>query len=94
MTSKNKIIRTTKRFDKSFIKCDKKIQEKTKDRLKLFLEDSFDPLLHNHPLTGEWRWFRSIDVTGDFRIIFVEYDEWIYEIVELAEIATHSQLYK
>ena len=75
------------------MKCDKKIQEKAKQRLTLFAEDSYDSLLNNHALTGEWRGFRSIDVTGDFRILFVEFDEGIYEIAELVRIGTHSQLY-
>lgn len=35
-----------------------------------------------------------IDVTGDLRIIFKELSNWKYEIVELYNVWTHSQLYK
>lgn len=75
MPSKNKIIRTTKSFDKSFQKIPKTVQDKTTKVLEIFYHDPVAPLLHNHALTGEWRGFRSINITGDYRLIFCEISE-------------------
>lgn len=37
--------------------------------------DQYSPLLNNHSLTGKWRGYRSINITGDWRAIFVEVGE-------------------
>jgi hypothetical protein len=42
--------------------------------------------LRNHALTWEYLWFRSIDITWDFRSIFKEYPDWTYEFVDFIDI--------
>jgi len=79
-----------KNFSKNYNKLPEQIRNAFKARLKLFLQDSFHPLLNNHALAGEWRGFRSISVTGDFRAFYKLLDE---TTVEFAIIDTHSNLY-
>jgi mRNA-degrading endonuclease YafQ of YafQ-DinJ toxin-antitoxin module len=59
----------------------------------LFASEPFHPLLNNHPLTSDRTGQRTINVTGDWRIIFKELSDGKYELVELVDIGTHSQLY-
>ena len=80
-------------FKKSYRNLDKKIQTKTDQALFLFTQDPFSRILHNHQLYGSLQWCRSINVTWDFRIIFCEVSYGMYEIVEVLDIGTHSQLY-
>ncbi len=53
-----------------------------------------DKELRNHWLEWKYKWKRSIDVTGDIRIIFKELSNGKYELVEIYDIWTHAQLYK
>ena len=78
------------RFSKSYKKCPAKVQKQFKKRLKLFLENPYNPLLENHALGGEWQDFRSINVTGDYRALYYYLAD---DIVEFFSIDTHSNLY-
>lgn len=84
-------ISRTKSFKKSYQKLTKKIQTKVDFALLLFQKDTFNPKLNNHQLKGKYNGCRSINATGDLRIIFQEKDNYI-EIL-LIEVGTHSQLY-
>jgi len=45
--------------------------------------------LNNHSLSGEWRGYRSIDITGDIRAVYrIE-----NEINLFVAIGSHNQLY-
>ena len=85
-------IEYSKRFMKEYKKCPANIQRAFKNRLKLLLEDKYHPLLNNHALTGILRNHRSINITGDWRALFQEFDNGnaVYFIV----LGTHSKLYK
>lgn len=79
-----------KNFDKNYQKLPRSVRDKFKKRLKLFIADPFNPILNNHALHGEWRDFRSINITGDFRALYKSPNE---SAVEFAVIDTHSNLY-
>ncbi|MCX6751334.1 MAG: type II toxin-antitoxin system mRNA interferase toxin, RelE/StbE family [Candidatus Nomurabacteria bacterium] len=81
----------TKDFYKSLKKKDKFIQEKARERIKLFREDPFNFLLKNHALIGEYENRRSFNVTGDYRILFYNLNE---NTVVLVDIGTHPELYE
>lgn len=81
---------THKQFNKAYAKASQSIKAQFKQRRNLFLEDQFHPMLNNHALTGEYVGCRSINVTGDWRVIY-RYKE--VDIIELFKISTHSQLY-
>ncbi len=63
------IIKFKKKFDKSYNKLDVKIKNNFKLRLKLFLENPFEQILNNHLLNWDYKWYRSINVTWDYRAI-------------------------
>ena len=80
-----------KSFLKQYKKLSPKIQQKFKERLRLFLENQTHPLLHVHQLIGELSVLSSLNVTGDYRALFV-LDEHIPSVT-FFYIGTHSELY-
>lgn len=80
-----------KKFYKTFDKLPVKMQEKFYERLRIFSQNPFNVVLNNHALTGEYRGYRSIDITGDLRAIFelIDKDTSLFIMVD-----THSNLYK
>lgn len=83
-------IRLTNRFEKEFQKVDLKIRTAFSERLKIFKQEPFHPILKNHSLTGKYRGYRSINVTGDWRALYTEGKSTIW----FEALGTHSQLYK
>jgi addiction module RelE/StbE family toxin len=79
-----------KNFEKSYRKCSSKVQQKFKQRLRLFIENPHHPILENHALHGEWQDFRSINITGDYRALYYHIDA---DVVEFFIIDTHGNLY-
>lgn len=86
-------IKFKKSFDKSKLKLDLKIRLKFNEKLVIFSKNPLDKILRNHALDWEYKWFRSIDITWDYRAIFREYPNGTYEFVDFIDIWTHSQLY-
>ncbi len=78
------------RFEKRVSLLSPKIRLALADRLDLFLADSRHLLLNDHALSGERRGFRSISVTGDWRLIYRYIND---ETILLTEIDTHHNLY-
>ena len=87
------IIKYKKKFKKHFEKIDNNIQQKTISKIDLFQINPFNKSLNNHALTWEYLWFRSINITWDYRAVFREYWENKYEFVDFIDIWTHSELY-
>ncbi len=77
-------------FKKKTDRLPKKIRHALADRLRLFVQEPFNPLLNNHTLAGDRQHQRSINITGDWRLIFEIYDK---NTVRLIDIDTHSNLY-
>jgi addiction module RelE/StbE family toxin len=77
-------------FKKQWAKMPKKIRARALERLALLSEDQFSPLLYNHKLVGRYASHRSINVTGDWRIIYRQIND---DTLRLRVIGTHSQLY-
>lgn len=82
-----------KSYRKSFSKLDKRIKEKAIERIAIFIRNPFEPILNNHALIWNLQWKRSINITWDYRAIFIEHSNWTYEFVEFTDFWTHSQLY-
>jgi addiction module RelE/StbE family toxin len=78
-----------KKFKKQLQKLPNKIEQKFIDRLKLFLADQKSPLLHVHTLSGSLYPFKSMNVTADYRALFLIEND----VVIFYEIGTHSELY-
>lgn len=86
-------IKRSKTFLKHYAKLSFSLQQKTDQALERFFANPFDITLRNHTLNGRYLGCRSIDVTGDYRIIFCELSDGTYEIIELIDIGKHAQLY-
>jgi addiction module RelE/StbE family toxin len=84
-------IEYSKKFIKEFKKCPDKIKTNFKTRLAIFINDQYHSLLNNHPLSGELKKYRSINISGDWRAIFEELNGG--QIAYFVAIGTHSQLY-
>lgn len=84
-------IEYSKKFIKEFKKCPVNVKTNFKARLEIFINDQYHSILNNHPLIGELRNYRSININGDWRAIFEEMDDG--KIIYFVAIGTHSQLY-
>jgi len=80
-----------KNFEKKFIKLSSRIQESFRKRRDLFLENPLHPQLNNHPLTGDRKGQWSINVTGDWRAIYIFKGE---DTAVFIDIDTHGNLYR
>lgn len=83
-------IKYSPKFRKQYAKSNEKIRSAFNSRLKLFIQNSHNPLLRNHALTGGYKGFRSINITGDWRAIYSERNS----VIIFVALGTHSQLYK
>lgn len=79
-----------KRFIKGYEKLPVKIQKSVVQKLKIFKKNPFASELNNHALSGKHEGYRSINITGDYRAVYINISE---ERVLFVRIGTHSQLY-
>lgn len=84
-------IEFTKRFKKEMQKLEMHLQEKTQDRIRIFLLNPTDSMLNNHFLHGEYEGCRSININGDYRAIYWESPKGHATFLT---IGTHAQLYE
>jgi addiction module RelE/StbE family toxin len=78
-------------FNKKIKKIPKKVIDRFYERLELFEENIFHPLLDNHKLHGKYEGCSSINITGNFRAIFEYFDE---DSIVFSNIGTHAELYE
>jgi len=83
-------IKFHRNFKKSLKTQPENIKKKFFECLDIFVEDQFSYLLNNHALTGEFKGWRSINITGDVRVHYREDQDTII----LLDIGSHAQLYK
>lgn len=84
------IIQTTKYFDKKFKKVPSIIKNQFKKKIEIFVANPYDIRLNNHRLHGDMQQYRSINITGDYRLIYENQGD---DTVVLISIDTHSELY-
>lgn len=84
-------IKFHKNFEKKYKILPKKLKEKVKERNINFVNNPFDPVLNNHALKGKYFGYRSINITGDVRIIYKFLEK---EAVLFIDVDSHSNLYK
>lgn len=83
-------INRTRQFKKQYKKLPAKVQAQFKQKVLVFVSDPYHPSLHNHKLTGQYREYRSINITGNYRAVFFQHTE---SHIEFDAIGTHAQLY-
>ena len=88
---KNINVTFNKTFSKAYDKADFKIKRSVQKRINIFIGDPFNVILNNHELTGDYLGFRRINITGDYRALYIELENMS---VKFMFLGTHSQLYK
>lgn len=81
--------RIFKKHFKARILSNKNLVNRFETRLKIFLTDPKDPVLHNHRLTGQMKNLRAFSVAGDIRVVYQLEGENLY----LYDIGSHNQVY-
>lgn len=84
------IFKSHKKFEKQFAKLPKSVRSKFLLRLQIFRENQSANVLNIHQLQGNKRPLLSMNVTGDYRALFLINKD----VVTFYEIGTHSELYK
>lgn len=84
-------------YDPDFIKQLKKLNIRIRKsfikQIYIFQKSPNDPILRNHELRGEWKGYRSINVTADWRALYEELNEEGETIAYFSYIGTHKDLY-
>lgn len=79
----------SKQFLRQYTKLSPRIRQKVDERILLWQKDPFNARLRDHQLKGAYKQYRSIDVTGDYRALYLtQNDTAIFD-----KVGTHSQLY-
>lgn len=86
------IIKFSKKFKKQLNKTPEKVKAAFKIRYRFFIVDEFNPILRNHSLAGKYAGCRSINISGDWRAVFREYED--ENLIVFVALGTHSQLYE
>lgn len=84
-------VRFHRSFEKSYVALPKKSRLKVDNRLCVFRDNEFNPILNNHPLRGKYDGCRSINITGSLRAIYKYTGKGVGFFIK---IGTHSKLYK
>lgn len=85
----------SREFEKQLAKVPLSIKKAFRKRLALFLLEQTHPQLRNHELAGKLSGQRSINITGDWRAIFIQQEDQEGKLtVKFKMLGTHSQLYK
>jgi len=85
-------IHFTKGFKKAYkkrIQQNENLVKRFDQRYDLFENDSQDPILKDHELSGKLQGYRAFSVTGDIRVIYYIFEDTAY----LVDIGTHNQVY-
>lgn len=77
-------------FKRQWQKLSRKLQEKAEERITLLMSDEFSEMLNNHKLNPPYASFRSINITGDYRLVYKRIERNTYY---LRAVGTHHQLY-
>ena len=78
-------------ISKEYIKkLDNKQKIKFKEKIDLFIQDKFNPILNNHSLKGKYKGYRNINIAGDLRAI---YKQTIKNNIIFIAIDNHNNLY-
>ncbi len=77
-------------FDKQYKNLSIKQKKQFTGRLAVLTIDKTNTILNNHPLKSKYLGYRSINITGDVRAIFIEHAA---DHLEFVYIGKHAQLY-
>ncbi len=81
-----------RQFLKKYQKLPKTVQNTFVERTHLLLTDPTHPLLRIHSLRGSLEPQKSMNITGDYRALFIVDEQ--KQTITFLQIDTHSELYK
>ncbi len=81
-------------FLKKLRKVNVRIRKSFESQIRIFLEDSHNPQLNNHPLREPYLGFRSIDITADYRAFYEEISGGEETVAYFSALGTHDELYR
>lgn len=73
-------------------KLSPQLKGKVISTVETFFKNPHHPSLKNHALQGKLLGCRAIWVTGDVRIVFKAYEDYV--LVVMLDVGTHAQVYK
>ncbi|OGZ63259.1 MAG: hypothetical protein A3C58_03380 [Candidatus Staskawiczbacteria bacterium RIFCSPHIGHO2_02_FULL_34_10] len=68
-------ILTHKKFDKAFKKAPDSLRKNFAKQIELLKNSPTDKRLNNHVLSGKYLGCKSIDISGDWRVIYEQIDQ-------------------
>lgn len=77
-------------FEKQLAKLSKGLRAKVRERVQMLDVDSTHPILNDHKLNTPFEGYRSINITGDYRLVYKKIDANTYY---LRAVGTHHELY-
>ncbi|MBI4066052.1 type II toxin-antitoxin system mRNA interferase toxin, RelE/StbE family [Candidatus Kaiserbacteria bacterium] len=77
-------------FERQYKRLSQSLRNKMWERLSLLVADNLNPLLDDHKLGPPFESYRSINVTGDYRLVYKRIGHDTYY---LRAVGTHHQLY-
>lgn len=77
-------------FKLDYARAGSNIVARVDERLRIFAKDEFSQILNNHKLRFNFDGYRSINVTGDWRIIYRKLN---ISTCFLYRLGTHHQLF-
>ncbi len=80
----------SKKFKKQFQKLKRGENKKFEERINIFIKNPSAKILENHILHGQLSKYRSINISGNLRLLYEEIDD---ETVLFSILDTHSNLY-
>ncbi|MBI2334983.1 hypothetical protein HYU96_04265 [Candidatus Daviesbacteria bacterium] len=81
-------------FLKKFKKADVRIRKSFKERILLFSKNPNDLILNNHKLRDEYKGYNSIDITSDWRALYIEKSTKEDTVAYFAILGTHDHLFR
>lgn len=85
-------------YDPEFInelkKSDIRIRKSFREKIVLFQNNPYNPVLDNHSLKRQYQGYSSINITADYRAIFKELHEGEGAIYYFFVFGTHKKLYR
>jgi len=84
------IVISSRNFEKEMAKLPLKVKLALRERLEIFMVRPFAPILNNHQLHGSLKNYRSINISGDYRLFYEAVDD---DTIRLMRVGTHSELY-
>lgn len=77
-------------FERQLKKLSQKLRAKLRERLNMLTSNELNLLLNDHDLGPPYETFRSINITGDYRLVYKRIEQDTYY---LRAVGTHHQLY-